>query len=163
MRITRQVETDALDEFLQEAGNRPWSWRDVNCALWVADWIVGATGRDPAHAFRHRANTADEWKALLDREGGFAPIIGEAMDTAGFARTGSPRRGDVMMVSAPIALCGRMPVVGAIAGICVAPSRGEEQWPLGVARSLRGLVYQRFALIAAWSVKSWRVDCKTRS
>jgi hypothetical protein len=145
--------TDALQTFLQTEGRRRWSWRDTNCGLWVADWIAQAGGRDPATTLRGRAETPEQWKALLNDEGGFVPVVGAVMDDAGYERTQSPRRGDVAIVSVPVSLASdRMPVVGTVAGICVASASGQDLWPVSVVRSLRGLRYQRFAVVTAWRV-----------
>ena len=130
--LAREV-LDDLDNFLARERGRRWSWAHANCALWVADWIVELSGIDPAVGMRGRADTPEAWKALLDREGGFVPIIGYAMDTCGFERTQSPTRGDVAIVSVPISQGDRMPVVGTVAAICMAPGL-RIAWPLFVAR-----------------------------
>lgn len=145
------LKLDGLDGFLSRERGRSWSWADTNCALWVADWILDATGADPARAMRGHAADADGWKAVLERAGGFVPVIGHAMDCSGFERTQSPQRGDVAIVSVPIAKRDRMPVVGTVAAICLAPGSGTA-WPLFVLRSIVGLHYERFALVAAWRI-----------
>ena len=143
------LKLDGLDEFLGYQRARRWSWAESNCALWVADWIVNVSGIDPAKGMRGRAETPEQWRALLEAEGGFMPIIGHAMDCCGFERTQSPHRGDVAIVSVPIALSNRMPVVGTVAAICMAPARFSE-WPMFVVRSVRGLHFERFAMVTAW-------------
>jgi len=142
------LKLDSLDEFLAQERMRKWCWRDVNCAFWVADWIRSSTGIDPARDMRGQAASADEWYDVIKRRGGFMPIIGAAMD-GHWLRTQSPGRGDVGIVSVPVALCNRLPVVGAIAGICMAPATANA-WPMFVCRSLRGLYYERLAMVTAW-------------
>ena len=140
---------DGLDDFLVRERGRRWSWSHTNCALWVADWIRDVSGIDPAAGMRGRADSPESWKALLAAEGGFVPIIGHAMDCCGFERTQSPDRGDVAIVSVPIAMCDRMPVVGTVAAICAAHGF-RSAWPLFVTRSINGLHYERFAMVTAW-------------
>jgi hypothetical protein len=149
----------ALDGFLIEARDLPFDWAETNCALWVADWIEYCSGIDPAASLRGRAHNTDEWKALLDAEGGFIPIIGHIMDCYGFERTQSPACGDVAIVTVPIAMCDRMPVVGTVAAICLAPA-SRSLWPGFVVRSLRGLHFERFSFVTAWRM-IWRREMTT--
>ncbi len=145
------IERSGLDDFLSASRARRWSWGETNCALWVADWVLLVTGTDPAASLRGRAHSADEWKVLLDHEGGFVQIIGYIMDTLGFERTQSPQPGDVAIVTVPIALSDRMPVVGTVAAICVAPA-SRSLWPTFVVRSIRGLHFERFSFVTAWRI-----------
>ena len=145
---------EPLQQFLFEQRERRFNWATTNCALWVSDWIRTASGIDPAVGMRGRAASAEQWKALLDDEGGFIPIIGHAMDACGFERTQSPARGDPMIVSVPISLCDRMPVVGVVAAICLAGA-DRHGWPMSVTRSVHGLHYERFSFVTAWRL-IWR-------
>lgn len=139
-----------LVEFITEESQIPWSWETKNCGLWVSDWVERLTGVDPAAWLRGSATTAEGWQDFIKREGGFMPLVGWMMDSAGFARTGSPDIGDVGIVSAPIAISDRLPVVGTICAI-----RGNATW---VARGITGIHYQNFPLVTAWDV-----TCRTRS
>ena len=134
-----------LNAFLARERRKPWSWASgQDCTLWVADWVMACSGRDPAAAYRGRYASADEAHELIKREGGFMPIIGYEMDRLGFARTAAPRDGDVGIVSAPVAMAERMPVVGTIAGI----HQGGRWW----CRGLRGLHHCDLPLVTAWRI-----------
>lgn len=134
----------SLDAFIARSRRRPWQWGVADCAMWAADWVLEATGIDPATRYRGAYHDADRAQALLKQEGGYVPLIGWRMDQAGFQRTQSPQTGDIGIVNAPVGLCDRMPVVGTICAI-----RRGSMW---VARSARGLHHQDFPLVTAWRI-----------
>lgn len=126
-----------LDTFLARERAEPFGWARKNCGLWVADWIALVTGIDPAWPCRlEGATTADEWRAYVDRHGGFAAMVATLMSEAGFAPTEAPRRGDVGVIRGPN-------------GEALAAIRGNRVW---IARTARGLHFENLPTLAAWQI-----------
>lgn len=142
----------SLDDFIAHERKRPWDWRR-NCVIWLSDYIFARTGKDPALRFRLACRTEKDCRDIIAREGGFMPLVGYLMDEAGFERS-SGKRGDVAIVNAPLNRdeLTQMPVVGAIGAICVG-SRGVDQYPLSVVRSLTGLRWARLPVVTAWAIR----------
>ncbi|TAK50232.1 MAG: hypothetical protein EPO23_03230 [Xanthobacteraceae bacterium] len=70
--IRARFET-AILEALDAIGEQPAAWGRDDCALWVADIVAKATGRDPAAAWRGRYNDRAGAARLLGPLGlGFA-------------------------------------------------------------------------------------------
>jgi hypothetical protein len=134
-----------LQDFLARERRIPWRWGVKDCTLWVADWINERRGIDPAAPYRGQYDNADSCHALLKREGGFMPLVGWRLDEAGLDRTQSPRDGDVGIVSAPISLADRMPVVQTIMAI-----RGSGAWIMRMAP--RGFHVEDVPTVTAWKV-----------
>lgn len=68
----------ALGRYIRTSWHRPWAWGQVDCTLWVADWCLARSGRDPAALWRGRYETGAQMRA----------IIGGSL--AGFLRTACP-------------------------------------------------------------------------
>lgn len=134
-----------LADFLAAERRHPWAWGGKDCALWVADWVKAATGKDPAAPYRGAYHDADTCHALLKREGGFMPLIGWRMDECGFGRTQSPVAGDVGIVNAPLELADRMPAVQTICAI-----RVDGAWVMRMAP--RGFHVEDVPLVTAWRI-----------
>jgi hypothetical protein len=132
-----------LSEYLAATLKSPWRWGSTDCTIWVADWIYARTGIDPADKYRGTYANADECRALIQREGGFMPLVGMLMDEAGFDRTQSPADGDVGIISVPVNEQA-MPVVGAIFAI-----RSADLW---VARGLHGIRAEPWPFVTAWKI-----------
>jgi hypothetical protein len=86
---------DQLRAFLREMAGTPFSWANGHCAFAVADWVERLTGRDPVPEWRGACQTAEEWRAVLEREGGLARFVGRIARRAGARPTGKPLPGDV--------------------------------------------------------------------
>lgn len=115
-----------------------------DCTLMAADWILTATGRDPAADLRGAYHDPETARALVRGAGGFVPLVRERMEGAGLAETGAPADGDVGLIDVSALLCRVLPVVGGVAGI-----RRGDSWAI---KSLRGVYYAEAPAITAWRV-----------
>lgn len=140
------AELPNLTAFLALQRTMHWSWAEQrDCTMLAADWVLAATGKDPAAKYRGRYASADEAHALIIAEGGYMPMIGYEMDRLGLDRTQSPSDGDVAIVKAPVSMSGEgLPVVGTIGGI----AQGGRFW----VRGLRGLHHCVLPMVTAWKV-----------
>lgn len=87
-----------LAAFLRAGGARPFAWGVQDCCLWAADWVLAATGRDPAAVWRGRYRTALGAARLAARRGGFEAHVAACLADAGLTETAEPRPGDVGIV-----------------------------------------------------------------
>lgn len=94
--VTPQV--SGLAAFLRAGGARPFAWGVQDCCLWAADWVLAATGRDPAAGWRGRYLTALGAARLVTRRGGFEAHVAACLADVGLAETSDPGPGDVGIV-----------------------------------------------------------------
>lgn len=134
-----------LAQFLTEERKHPWLWGVKDCTTWTADWIWGRTGIDPAASFRGAYHDQASCEVLLDREGGFVPLVGMCLDECGLGRTQNPKEGDVGIVDAPYRLGDRLPVVQATMAICQGDAWIMRKFP-------RGFHIERLKPLTAWAV-----------
>jgi hypothetical protein len=108
-----------------------------DCAMWVADWIVKATGTDPAADLR--GTYTNEIGALrqIIRWGGYVPMWRVHMAMAGFNTTTFPQEGDVG-------------VVLDAAGQTVSAIRFDDKW---AAKTTGGIIIEDFRMLVAWSLQ----------
>lgn len=132
-----------LEAFLEAHQLLDWAWGHVDCTMMVADWIHAVRGVDPAHYFRMSYSTARGARKLIADWGGFEALIGRALDGFNLRRTDDPQTGDVGIVEGPCLWDG-VPEMGQLLAV-----RQGEFW---TARRRRGLVSQRFPMVAAWRV-----------
>ena len=115
---------DALTLYLRAAAGDAFDWSGHNCMIWVADWIVSQTARDPAAGWR----SGEFDPARVD-------VLALARKTMrDFQTTQTPKRGDVGIVlagprgEATAAICtGTRWAALAPSGLAVAP------WPCVMA------------------------------
>jgi hypothetical protein len=91
---------DILRDFLRELAGRPFAWGEFDCAFSVAVWVERVTGRDPVPEWRGTYSTAEECRALLEREGGLARLICRIAKQAGARPTRVPQPGDFGVIHA---------------------------------------------------------------
>lgn len=72
-----------LEAFITAAASRAFTWGELDCSLWVADWIVANGHPDPAAQLRGTYATEAACAALLADAGGL-----EALCTDQFTRIG---------------------------------------------------------------------------
>lgn len=113
-----------LARFLQAASKRPFSWGETDCALLTADWVLEATGRDPAAAFRGQYTTQ------LGAARALARLGSGDLETTASLMLGPPldnpleaRRGDVCSIATD-----EGPALGVCAGAYVAVVTPTEGW-----------------------------------
>lgn len=132
---------DRLSAFLDEAAGWSHAWGEHDSMLLIADWMVRATGRDPAAAWRGRYRTALGARRIIKREGGKTALLQAAFDAAGCARRihpGEARAGDVGLVEV-LTACGKIEPAGAICG-----------GALWMVQGVRGLIAGPVEAVAAW-------------
>lgn len=92
---------------------QPFDWATMNCAFAACDWVLRATGRDPAEADRM---TFDDMAGCARATGYFRDPVGtvaDRMERAGFRRGNALRTGDLGVLRLPDL---RHPVVGVWTG-----------------------------------------------
>lgn len=101
-----------LDAFLSAARDRPFSWGDNDCALFVADCIGALTGVDPAADLRGRYVDQDSAAAVIGA-GGLSRLVERIASAHGFQsiQPTFAGRGDVVMFTTP--------EYGVTLGICI--------------------------------------------
>lgn len=87
-----------LEEYLQDRAAIPGSWGQCDCALFLADWILIRTGKDPAKAFRGTYDTALAARRALELFGGTVELYGRQLARVGWVATSDPQPGDVGVV-----------------------------------------------------------------
>lgn len=119
-----------LVQFLKAAERRPFSWGETDCALLCADWVLEATGQDPAEVFRGEySNQVEAFRALY-RYSGSADLLKTASKMLGepLANPMAAQRGDVCAIETPqgpaLGICGG----GFIA--VISPTQGWGRHPL---------------------------------
>lgn len=130
-----------LGAFLDGAAAERHDWGRSDSMLLIADWMLTATGRDPAAPWRGRYRSPLGAARIIRRAGGKAALLDDGFARAGCAVAVAPqdaRSGDVGLVPARTT-AGRIEPVGAIrSGAC---------W---VVRTPRGLLAAQADAIAAW-------------
>src|SRR3990167_1641823 len=124
-----------LDDAIEAARERPFSWGSRDCALFAADVVKARTGEDLAASFRGRYSSRAEAVALLGARGGLEALVGAtlgpALPTALLAR-----RGDVVMAKTE---------EGPAVGVCC-----------GAKAAFAGPQGLTFLPLAAWAA-AWRI------
>lgn len=103
-----------------------------DCGLWLADWCLEITGRDPAEFVRGHFSTAEEL-AVLAGQGGLQAIFARELRRIGVTRTRAPVTGDIALITvADTELRGAL--VSGSNFIVLAPARGVSRLPMTGAR-----------------------------
>lgn len=130
-----------LGAFLNRAAAQRHDWGRSDSMLLIADWMLAATGRDPAAPWRGRYSSPLGAARIIRRAGGKAALLDDGFARVGCALSVPPkdaRCGDVGLVPARTT-AGRIEPVGAI--------RSGSCW---VVRTPRGLLAGPAEAIAAW-------------
>ena len=97
--MTRAANWPALlAAFIEERRGWDFEWGQHDCCMFAADWVMEATGVDPALHFRGTYSSARTAATALRIHGGLAEIVA----AAGFVRWQTPsmaQRGDVALVN----------------------------------------------------------------
>jgi hypothetical protein len=109
----------------------------ADCAMFVCDWILIATGIDPAGHMRGAYVSGAGALRLITRWGGYDVMWSVHMAIAGFNLTKSPQDGDVGVV------------IDAAGNMISAISCGG----LWHAKTERGIIGENFRTVLAWSLK----------
>lgn len=113
-----------LARFLEAASKRPFSWGQTDCALFAADWVLMATGEDPAVAFRGKYDSRSG-AALALRQYGAGTLEATATKMLGEPMS-SPlcaQRGDICSITTD-----EGPALGICGGEFVAVMTPDQGW-----------------------------------
>lgn len=83
---------ERLAAFIDAHRRAAFRWGENDCALFAADWVLEATGVDPAAQWRGYASEA-EAQAIIDAAGGMRSLV----SLPERATTGLAQRGDVVL------------------------------------------------------------------
>lgn len=96
-------------DYLDAATRRPWiygggpgGFRGHDCTLFLANWVMAVSGRDPADDLRETYSTREEAEAIVHRARGFVPLIGARVATLGWRGVrdaNDAKPGDIAVVS----------------------------------------------------------------
>ena len=125
--VTRTLRAWASEQFIYGRND---------CALAVADYVLGLTGRDAAEGLRGHYSTQIGCARLLARHGGLLVLMTERFGEF-LGMTEQPQRGDIGVVT-----CAG---IDHVAALRVAAGR----W---AARTSRGLVIGSVDCVRAWNV-----------
>jgi len=131
-----------LGGFLDQAARTPFVWGGLagqDCMIFVADWALLRTGRDPAARWRGSYDSEAGAGLILDALGGLVPLLDEGLGADGWVSTADPVSGDIGAVEVR-AVDGRAALAGAV--------RTGGLWAVK-AQSGLGLI--RAAPAAAWT------------
>lgn len=84
-----------LNAFIDTRRRVPFEWGRQDCALFAADWILVATGTDPALKYRNRYKTAQGAARVL-KHASLHQLFTEACGTPIWAALG--QRGDIALL-----------------------------------------------------------------
>lgn len=127
--------SERLAAFLAAGSALPFSWGQCDCCLWVSDWVMAETGRDPGAGLRGQYRSTATCLRLLRRRGGLSAIVCELMSCGRFEVSRSPALGDVGLIETAI---------GVMGAICLG-----ESWAV---KSAEGV-----AILPATPVKAWSI------
>lgn len=132
-----------LQQWVRDGAARPMVWGTCDCAMWVADWCVLVTGRDPAAAWRGRYDSERGYLRMIARlPGGLIGMADRGAASVGIRQIdpAAARPGDV----------------GAIRGrhrgrdVVALAIRGQQSW---ISKSLRGVArHLPNAAVTAWEI-----------
>lgn len=66
---------EALASFVQARMRRPFAWGGQDCCMTAADWVLLATGEDPAAEYRGKYTDEAAALTLIDEAGGLMAMI----------------------------------------------------------------------------------------
>lgn len=127
----------ALADYLGDVDAKPWVYGEWDCTMMIARWIERLHGSNPAAGIAY--HSAEDAVALARSHGGFTAWAIRTLDAFGLPRALDPESGDVAIVEAPKL---SLPTIVGVMAI-----RSGELW---VVKTPRGLIGQKFAIIAAW-------------
>lgn len=90
-----------LKAFLRLAAAQPFQFGEWDCAMTIANWVRQVTGEDPAAELRGTYQSDEEWKAIVEREGGFLALVDALAFGAGMKRVAVPNEGDIGIIHIP--------------------------------------------------------------
>lgn len=92
-----------LADYLASLRKRKWQPGILDCGVFMADWVIALSGRDPIADVRGTYSTERQFMRIVRREGGFETSCAARLSAAGFVETTTPVAGDLMTVLSPYA------------------------------------------------------------
>jgi hypothetical protein len=137
---------DALKHYLAENGRRRFVWGELDCFLFVADWVEQITRRDPASAYRGAYATSRYGRNIIKANGGVLQFAHDLLTRVGCEQTERPDVGDVALVRVALLARGKRAILVPTGAIC---SR-VNMWAI----KSRGasLTFGNLPVIRAWKV-----------
>ncbi|WP_404927160.1 DUF6950 family protein [Mesorhizobium sp. ORM16] len=122
-----------------------WQWGFTDCTLFAADWVVEATGKDPAAELRGAYFDADGAEVILRAAGGCEALVGAKLGVLGFHRVQQPQDGDIGIIST---------MTGFDAGgVAIKDIPAIRFGPLWAVMSARGAMVKHLD----WTGVAWRI------
>lgn len=123
-----------LPEFIAAHSGKPFAWGASDCLLFMCDWVVHRTGRDPASEWRGRWSSGPSAAEILAELGGLERAARAAFAREGFLETSAPAEGDaaVVLLKRPVCaihVAGRWAAKG-YRGVAVTPAPVLVAWSL---------------------------------
>lgn len=72
-----------LGDFLERHGGLDLAWGLADCMIFPCDWMLAATGLDPAARWRGTYHTAREAQMIVRREGGMVALMAKGAQDIG--------------------------------------------------------------------------------
>lgn len=135
--------SDALSQFLSDAGRRPFIWGQSDCLMFLADWWMQRTGVDPARGFRSVYRDERGARRVMFNAGGIEKHITNCLGTSAQMSL-APQRGDIALVKLPLMLRGRRLIMAPVGAICVS----EQMWAI---KAKAGITAGNFPVMQAWT------------
>lgn len=104
---------EALAAYIDRKRAEPFAWGVNDCCLFGADWMLLATGLDPAATLRGTYDRALSGVRVLEKHGGLVGTIQTHMEPLGFSAIGQgyASRGDIVVRD-----CGNGDTMGIVLG-----------------------------------------------
>ncbi|MBR0855672.1 DUF6950 family protein [Bradyrhizobium liaoningense] len=135
-----------LSDYLDDVAGRDCGYGRLDCATFMADWLIRCGWPDPMADRRGTYVTERAYRAAIRSEGGIVASCRRRFARLGLAEAAAPCEGDVALVLAPFALRdGRAPLCRPTGGIALEGGFvAVLDWP-------RGIVSVELPVVAAWS------------
>lgn len=127
-----------ISELLER--ERPWQWGVMDCALWLAEWLILNGYDDPAFDLRGAYSDEASCLALLAERGGLLAVVTACAARAGLQEIDKPEHGCV-----------------AVIGSANNPAR--QCCAIWSSDGWRIFQEQGFLTVRARAVRMWRVSC----
>lgn len=91
---------DKLTSYLRQKATSRFSWGELDCAIFVADWVELLSGSDPMPDYRGKYYNVEEAHELLSGGDGLVGVVNCCAERAGMLRVSddSYRVGDIAVI-----------------------------------------------------------------
>ncbi|MDB5610375.1 MAG: hypothetical protein JWP25_7275 [Bradyrhizobium sp.] len=113
----------SLAEYLASLRKKRWQPGILDCGVFMADWVMHLTGRDPIADVRGTYSSRREYRAIVRSEGGLLMASASRLLAAGLCETERVKAGDVLVVNAPFAVRFGKILCRPVGAICVSENQ----------------------------------------